>query len=86
MSSGTSGKIIGESLAVARSKRDVVVTRLGQLLQWRETILDHEATVKNKETLQPLDPVFVRYMELYTLAQKERELTLLICHRKVIDV
>ncbi len=80
---GETNKLTQEALAIARSKRDVAVRRLSQLLEWRETVLSHEKQTTKKPQQQPLAPVFIKYLGLNEQVKKEKELTLDVCHKKV---
>lgn len=83
MNEGATSKDFANTLATARGKRDILMTKKHQLLEWREMLAIQKKNLKVTDVNGPLDPVFLQYMEIYERFQAERQASKEFCDKKV---
>ena len=72
MNQGATSKDFANTLATARGKRDILVAKMHQLLEWREMLSMQEKNLKVIDVNGPTEPVFLQYMEIYEKFQAEK--------------
>lgn len=83
MNKGAACSDFSNALAKARGKRDILVGKMTQLLEWREMLTVHRKELALVDINGPMEPVLLKYMNIYEEFQAARQKVTELCHAKV---
>ena len=83
MEQGATSVSHADALTSARGRRDILVAKMHELLEWREMLSVQEKLLGNTDVNGPMEPVLLRYLEMNEEVQREKQEAKLLCDKKV---